>query len=73
MFSVKAVVVMTLYLVILPGSQRALHGSQSRVTVKIARVSVLLLAIGVTMIGLAWNIGTLVPGMNRLHCAVSSR
>lgn len=37
-------------------------GSESRTTIRLARISILFLAAGVCVIGLAWNIGLLIPG-----------
>jgi hypothetical protein len=62
LFSIKAIVVTILYMLILPAAQRTLRGTQAGVTVRIARVSILFLALGVTGIGFAWNIGSLIPG-----------
>ncbi|KAJ4367023.1 hypothetical protein N0V83_007553 [Neocucurbitaria cava] len=63
LFSIKAVVVIVLYLAILPGLQRGLHGSQSKITIRIARASIVFLTVGVAMMGLAWNVSVLIPGL----------
>lgn len=63
LFSVKAAVVIALYLAILPGLQRSLRGNQVDKTVHLARTSIVFLMIGITFMGLAWSIVTLIPGL----------
>ncbi|PSN59644.1 MFS general substrate transporter [Corynespora cassiicola Philippines] len=63
LFAIKAGVVIVLYLIILPALQRMVRGRQDEVTIKLARASIVLLTVGVALMGLAWNIGVLIPGL----------
>ena len=62
LLSIKAAVVLVLYVAILPFAQRTLTGSESSKSIRLARISVVSLAVGVAIIGISWNIPTLVPG-----------
>ncbi|CAO2655437.1 Nn.00g105010.m01.CDS01 [Neocucurbitaria sp. VM-36] len=63
LFSIKAALVMVLYLAVLPGLQRSLRGPQYSIAIRIARASIVFLTIGITLMGLAWNITALIPGL----------
>ena len=62
LFSVKAVVALILYTLILPFVHRASGSSVEVSNVRVARASILLLCAGTTMMGLSWNLWVLTPG-----------
>ena len=62
LFSVKAVVALILYTLILPFAHRTSGSSVEVSNVRVARASILLLCAGTTMMGLSWNLWVLTPG-----------
>ncbi|KAA6412999.1 MAG: hypothetical protein FRX48_02742 [Lasallia pustulata] len=63
LFSIKAVVALVLYTLILPFAQRIMGTDSNRSNIRLARLSIVLLALGTSLIGISWNIWALIPGL----------
>lgn len=72
LLSVKAVVVLILYTLILPLANKTSKSSIEISNVLIAKVSILLLSTGTLIMGISWNLFVLTPGQSILFPAPKS-